>query len=642
MESSAFCDFCVLLFLARLASPPLRSDEESADALAKATEALPLFREAGSGEGVADALLAIVASQVALGRRAEARGLAQPELKLFEEAGDRAGAAKMRLALSECGVTGDEALRDAEEARDDFRELGLAAHEARACLRLAALAHQAEEGLEAAEAAEQLFQSAGDAKGEASALHSAALLKLRLEDHAEAMAVGQRACSLFQELGLSRLEARARAGLADAALRYRPGEAEARRRSADEAMELAETAFEAFDRSQPQAWALDVSSDRFPVLTDTRTRFGFLRHLPSGGESLLTMGNRDSCLAGCLRKLWPWRRLEGQVLSSDPPDFSLPMYWLAHPGHWPRRVAENLPKTICSWQADGTTQCEATDQFGDRELEAPADLFYLHGTMEGMGNRASIDRYDKEAFQAKSFNTRHQMTIVTAFTSACRAYAPLYRQAAMGGSWDLAYQDVLAAFEQFLSEVGSERPIVLAGHSQGSMHIVRLVKERIQSDPALLSRICAIHAPGMGQWMEPSPLPVDKDPVPPPTAPCVAIWAAASPQADRKWTLIGFMSRGRGFTDFANPCAWTKGEHLGVLLPDEETKLPVLHRGLVQRAEVVEGLLRVHPCPAAESKLTQMHMGHHDYHAYDVHLFWANVRERVKQQVAAFAQHRQS
>ena len=126
---------------------------------------------------------------------------------------------------------------------------------------------------------------------------------------------------------------------------------------------------------------------------DTRTRFGFLRHLPSGGESLLTMGNRDrwscfrgacfcwctlgapwvhqgctkgapvakdSCLAGCLRKLWPWRRLEGQVLSSDPPDFSLPMrlghifelvinphqlvrtlplmsrYWLAHPGHWPR------------------------------------------------------------------------------------------------------------------------------------------------------------------------------------------------------------------------------------------------------------------------------------------------------------------
>ena len=40
----------------------------------------------------------------------------------------------------------------------------------------------------------------------------------------------------------------------------------------------------------------------------------------------------------------------------------------------------------------------------------------------------------------------------------------------------------------------------------------------------------------------------------------------------------GFMSRGAGFRDFANPCAWTKGEHLGVLLPDDDTKLPVLHR----------------------------------------------------------------
>ncbi|CAE7162955.1 unnamed protein product [Symbiodinium pilosum] len=351
------------------------------------------------------------------------------------------------------------------------------------------------------------------------------------------------------------------------------------------------------------------------------------------------MGNQDSCLAGCLRRLFrPWRRLEGEVLPSDPPDFSLAMYWLAHPSHWPTRVAENLPKTIYTLQPDGTFHCEATDAFSDSqsEVDAPADLFYLHGTMEGLGNRASIDRYDQEVWQG--FNTRHQMTILTAFTSACRAYAPLYRQAAMGGSWDLAYEDVLAAFEQFLSEVGSQRPIVLAGHSQGSIHIVRLMKERIQSDPSLMRRICAVHAPGMGQWIDPSPLVVDgaQNNQTPPSAPAVAIWAAATPQADRKWTLIGFMSGGSGFHDFANPCSWTSGKHLGVLLPDDETNQPVLYRGMVQRAEVVEGLLRVHPSPGAEGRLKKLHMGRHDFHAYDVHLFWANVRERIKQQVAAF------
>eukprot|EP00439_Symbiodinium_sp_Y106_P055832 s1303_g7.t2 len=488
-----------------------------------------------------------------------------------------------------------------------------------------------EEALEAAEAAEQLAQSKGDSKAEACAAHTIALLKFRLEDFEEALAAGQRSCGLFRELKLDHLEARARAGLADAALRRRPPAEAEGKRFVDEAMDLAEGALQTFER-------LDDSSGRALAL------------------ALSFSPPEDSCLAG--------------ILPGDPPDFSLPTYWLAHPGHWPRRVAENLPKTICGLQPDGTKTCEATDQYSDSQSsEVAADLFYLHGTMEGMGNRASIDRYDKEAFQSKAFNTRHQMTIVTAFTSACRAYAPLYRQAAMGGSWDLAYQDpaghpatpqssrdasqasaeqkqqsracedVLAAFEQFLSEVGSERPIVLAGHSQGSLHIIRLVKERIQGDPALMRRLCAVHAPGMGQWMEPSPLPVDRAPDDPPTTPAVAIWAAATPEADRKWTLIGFMSRGAGFRDFANPCAWTNGEHLGVLLPDDDTKLPVLHRGLVQRAEVVDGLLRVHPA-SADGTLTKLHMGHHDragdYHAYDVHLFWANVRERVKQQVAAF------
>ena len=39
-------------------------------------------------------------------------------------------------------------------------------------------------------------------------------------------------------------------------------------------------------------------------------------------------------------------------------------------------------------------------------------------------------------------------------------------EAGMGGSWDLAFQDILSAFEHFLSESG-DRPILLAGHSQG-------------------------------------------------------------------------------------------------------------------------------------------------------------------------------
>ena len=54
----------------------------------------------------------------------------------------------------------------------------------------------------------------------------------------------------------------------------------------------------------------------------------------------------------------------------------------------------------------------------------------------------------------------------------------VFREAAMGGSWDLAYQDVLCAFEHFLTETG-ERPFVLAGHSQGE--ILKFWQSKIKS-----------------------------------------------------------------------------------------------------------------------------------------------------------------
>eukprot|EP00913_Durusdinium_trenchii_P024155 g22681.t1 len=81
----------------------------------------------------------------------------------------------------------------------------------------------------------------------------------------------------------------------------------------------------------------------------------------------------------------------------------------------------------------------------------------------------------------------------------------------------------------------------------------------------------------MGQWIEPSPVPVATG------SSCVdgtsvALWAAATPQADRKWTLIGFTTGGKGFADFANPGAW--GDTRGTLLPDDETRIADDHAAI--------------------------------------------------------------
>lgn len=66
-------------------------------------------------------------------------------------------------------------------------------------------------------------------------------------------------------------------------------------------------------------------------------------------------------------------------------------------------------------------------------------------------------------------------------------YAPYYRQATFAAyqsdsataevALDLAYQDVKAAFKHYLSVSDKKRPLVLAGFSQGSEMLLRLMKD---------------------------------------------------------------------------------------------------------------------------------------------------------------------
>ena len=52
-----------------------------------------------------------------------------------------------------------------------------------------------------------------------------------------------------------------------------------------------------------------------------------------------------------------------------------------------------------------------------------------------------------------------------------------------------------AAFDEFLKEIGPDRPIILAGHSQGAFHLTRLLRERVAGKP-LAKRIVAAYVIG--------------------------------------------------------------------------------------------------------------------------------------------------
>ena len=50
-------------------------------------------------------------------------------------------------------------------------------------------------------------------------------------------------------------------------------------------------------------------------------------------------------------------------------------------------------------------------------------------------------------------------------------------------AFDIAYQDIKAAFEYYLKNYNNGKPIIIAGHSQGSMHAQRLLREYFDGKP---------------------------------------------------------------------------------------------------------------------------------------------------------------
>mmetsp|Transcript_6100 Transcript_6100/g.11164 ORF Transcript_6100/g.11164 Transcript_6100/m.11164 type:complete len:657 (+) Transcript_6100:27-1997(+) len=104
-----------------------------------------------------------------------------------------------------------------------------------------------DEVLEAAEEAQRLCASLREQQDEAVAFHVLSLAKFRLEDFDGGAEGMRRACSLYQDSGVSKSEALERICLADCLLRFRPADKDGKV-ILDEAMMEAETALHIFER----------------------------------------------------------------------------------------------------------------------------------------------------------------------------------------------------------------------------------------------------------------------------------------------------------------------------------------------------------------------------------------------------------
>jgi hypothetical protein len=316
------------------------------------------------------------------------------------------------------------------------------------------------------------------------------------------------------------------------------------------------------------------------------------------------------------------------------PDYTQTSSWVAHPdlpddpSHW-------LPETVSPGPAGN------------------AAVFYVHPT-----TYLQRDRWNAPLAPGGDTEFRTRIFVqsqASAFNGAGEIWAPRYRQAAFGAflldsedarnALDVAYRDVAAAFDRFIAESG-DRPIILAGHSQGALHLMRLLKDKVAGKP-ITSRVVAAYVVG---W----PVSTVAD-LPalglqacqgPDQGGCILSWLSFGDPANPELVLnsyedsAGLAGRERERDDLlcVNPLTGSQSgaappqANPGTLVPTADLMSAILEPGRVG-ATCDKGLLMLNgDIPA----LGPYVLPGNNYHVYDYALFWGAIRQDAGRRLAAW------
>jgi Protein of unknown function (DUF3089) len=303
------------------------------------------------------------------------------------------------------------------------------------------------------------------------------------------------------------------------------------------------------------------------------------------------------------------------------PNYADLKYWAAHPD-----------------KKDPADRTPVGTDLKDLQNESQVDVFFIHPTTltYNRGNDVWNGDVNNEKLNQKT-DDGAILFQASIFNNVGRVFAPRYRQAHLYSfftqdtasarvAFAMAYSDIKAAFESFLKNHNQNRPIIIAAHSQGTLHAKWLLKEFFEGKP-LQNRLIVAYIVG---------LPVEKNyfstiPVceKPEQTGCFCSWRTFLKGYEPKQ----YFPLGDNYA-VVNPLSWNtdlglvnESQHKGcVLLGFKPTKANLVD------AQIHKGILWIKKPSFRGSFFYRTP----NYHVGDYNLFYFNIQEDVKRRVGLF------
>lgn len=302
------------------------------------------------------------------------------------------------------------------------------------------------------------------------------------------------------------------------------------------------------------------------------------------------------------------------------PDYSDLFYWAASP--YKDDTSDKIP-----------------DFLKNDVRDARADVFFIHPTSyfgEKKGSPWTADLRDTAVNNnTDNLSIRLQTSV---FNGSCRVFAPRYRQGNMEAfyvfntpeakaAFDFAYQDVKRAFRYYLKHDNKKRPIIIASHSQGTLHAIRLLQEFFDGKPLQKRLVCAYLVGYQIKKDAFKKLPVGERAN---QTGCFVGWRTYA-----KGEIPKGAAAENGNSVCVNPLTWTtSGEwaptelHCGIMNNFKTIVPHTVSAGIEPSTKI----LWIETSVVVDAKKKNMT----NYHVWDYNLFWMNIRQNVKERIDAY------